>query len=128
MTTAGYGKRHARSTPRPLQSSAPVPVDAPGLQFFFAHRLQHPVLQQRLRQHLLEFTVLAFQFLQPPSIVDFELPELLLPAMKAHLREVVFPTDFKDRFARVRLPQDANLLFGRIPFAFHSGSFLLAPD
>jgi len=33
-TTAGFGKRPARSTPRPPRSSAPVPVDAPGLEFF----------------------------------------------------------------------------------------------
>jgi hypothetical protein len=51
------GCLHARSPvanrPRSSQVLPLPPGAAPGSQLFFAYRLQHPVLQQRLRQHLL---------------------------------------------------------------------------
>src|SRR5271154_2149137 len=47
------GTLHARSTSRLPQPFVPLHADVPGLQFFFAYRLQHPVLEQGIGQHLL---------------------------------------------------------------------------
>ena len=75
---------------------APDLADAPGLEFFFAYKLQHPILQQRFGEHLLELAVLPLQLLEPPGVVDFHLPELSLPAMEADLRDVMFSTDIQE--------------------------------
>src|ERR1017187_9402352 len=120
-----------RQTARPEHTPATTIISAssrrcPGLTIFFAYRLQHPVLQQRLGQHLLELAVFPLQFLESSGFLHLQLPKLLLPPVKTHLGDVVFPTHFEDRLARVRLPQNADLVFGCIPLAFHSGSFLSA--
>ncbi len=122
-----------RQTARPEPIPAATTVSAscrrcPGLRVFFAYRLQHTVLQQRLGQHLLELAVLPLQFLEPSGFLHLQLPKLPLPPVKAHLGEVVFPANFEDRLASISFPQDANLVFSRIPLAFHSESFLMAPD
>lgn len=67
--------------------------------FFFAHELQNPVLEQRLRQHLLELRVFTLQLFQPLCFVDLHLPEPLLPPVKRHLRNVRLPNHFPRCFA-----------------------------
>jgi hypothetical protein len=70
---------------------------------FFAYRLQHPVLQKRLGQHLLELTVFPLQFLESSGFLHLHLTKLLFPSVKTHLGDVVVPTHVDDRLACICL-------------------------
>ncbi len=67
--------------------------------------------------------------LQPPGLIDLHVPKLLLlPPMEGHLRHVFLPANFLDAFfTTIRLSQNANLVFRRIPFTFHSSGPFLRP-
>ena len=56
-----------------MEASAPC---VPGLPLFCVHDLQNAVLQQRVRQHLLQLTVLLFQLLESSGIRDLHYPKL----------------------------------------------------
>jgi len=100
-----------------------------GLTIFCVDRLQHPVLQQRVGEHLFELTVLSLQFLQALRLVGVHHPKLTLPAVERDFGDVPVLADLDDVFAAVGFPQNADLFLGRVSFAFHDlGSFLRAPD
>jgi hypothetical protein len=66
---------------------------------------------------------------QPPGFVYIHLPELMLPPVEANLRDVVFLTDRLNALqSPVRLAQDADLIFRRIPLSLHRLVLSLAPD
>ena len=68
-----------------------------------------PVLEQRLRQHLLELCVLPLQVLQPPGLVHLHVPELLLPPVERRLRDVRLPADLLDRLEAILVPAHQRL-------------------
>ena len=96
-----------------------MPGDWPGSKLFFAYEFEDSVFQQAIGQHLLKLRVLPLQFLHPLGLVDFHLPELLLPSMEAHLREIVLSAHLPDALAGVRLPQDPNLVLCAVSLSFH---------
>ena len=52
--------------------------------------------------------------------VEVHLPKLPLPPMEAHLRDVLLPAQFLDALLpTIGFPQNPNLVFRRIPLAFH---------
>ena len=91
----------ARNIAGPRLRAAPDLGDVPGLEFFFADKLQHAILQQRLRSHLLQLTVFPFELFESSRLVNLHLPELPLPPVEADLRDVLFATDIRDRLATV---------------------------
>jgi len=130
--SAGRGLRKtSRSGPScrpPLTTRGAIRRLFPGPTIFGVDRLQPPVLQQRVRQHLLQLAVLALEFLQPLRLVHLYHPKLALPSMERHLRDVTLPADLDDAFATVGLPQYANDLLRRVSFAFYeSGSLSTGP-
>ena len=87
--------------------------------FFSSDGFQDPVLEQRLGEHLFfQLAVLAFEFLEPACFAQLHPPELALPAMETHLRDVVLPTHLQDVLAPVGVPEDADFIFGRVTLAF----------
>ena len=64
-----------------------------------------------------------------PGLVDLHLPKLPFPPVETHLRDVLLPAEILDAFfTTIRRPQDANLVFRRIPFAFHRLVLSCGPD
>ena len=116
----GTGTPSAQNTARLLPPRRPSVACVLGLPFFCVHRLQHAVLQQRVRQHLFQLRVLPLQFLHPPSLFDVELAKLPLPTVEGNLGDIMLLAHFHDALAAIGFPQDADLLFGRVSFAFHS--------
>jgi len=71
-------------------------------------------------QNLLQHAVLPLQFFQPPSLVHFDLPKLLLPAVIRHLQDVRLVAKCLDGLLpAIRFQRNPHLVFRRIPFAFH---------
>jgi len=121
------GKLPARNITQLSPRHAPWLCGAPGLQLFFAYELQDPVLEQRLRQHLLKFGILPLKLLEPLGLVDLHLPKLLLPPVECHFRDVLLSAYFRDRIAAIRLPKDPDLILCRVFLAFHVW-FVFTPD
>ncbi len=97
--------------------------------FFRRRPPQQPVLEQRFSEHLFEFAVLALQVFEFTRLVEVHLPELALPTMETHLRDVMCPAHLQDALAPVSVPEDADLVFGRVSLAFQvSGSFRKTPQ
>ena len=64
--------------------------------------------------------LLVQQLHAPLGLIDLHHAELALPAMEGLLAYLLFPAHVQDRLVgSLRLPQDADLLLGSIPFAFH---------
>lgn len=91
----------------------------PGLIIFFVNKPQHTVLQQRVRQHLFQLGVLPLQFLQPFGLVDLHHAKLTLPTVEGLLRDALLLADLHDALAAIDCPQNADLVLGRMSFAFH---------
>jgi len=53
-----------------------------------------------------------------------ELAKLPFPTMECNFGDIMLFAHFHDAFAAIGFPQYADLLFGRVSFAFHNlGSF-----
>lgn len=107
-------------------ASSPSLADAPGSQLFFAHELQHPVLQQRLHQHLVELRVLPLKLLQPLDCIHFHLPKLPLPSVECHLRDA--RPQITSPMLRPPSACRKMRILSSVSFAFHFFWFLSVPD
>ncbi len=60
--------------------------------------------------------------------MDVHLPELSLPPLETDFRDVRLSAELLDALrSTIRLAQQANLVFGRIPLAFHVSSPFYGP-
>jgi len=97
-----------------------MPGDWPGSELFFAYEFEDSDFQQAFGQHLLELSVLPFQFLHSLGLVHFHLAKLLLPPVEAHLGKVVLSAYLPNALAGVRLPQDPDLVLCAVSLSFHA--------
>ena len=85
------------------------------------------VVQQRLRQHLLQLAVFKLQLLLPPGLVHLHLTELLPPPVVRRLRDVPLLAHLTDRLQAVRIPQGLDLFLRRVSLSLpRPGPFLVA--
>ena len=73
----------------------------------------------RLRQQLLEFSILRFEFTQPLCIRHFHAAELLLPALKRAIGNAVFADHVLRRHPGFVLFEDRDDLFFCVALALH---------
>jgi hypothetical protein len=100
----------------------------PGLIIFSGGKLQHPLGQQGIREHLLQLGVLLLQLLEPPGLVEVHLAELALPAVEGYVRYIKLLARLRDTAALIGIPEDPDLLLRGESFPFHGlGSFRLGP-
>lgn len=85
---------------------------------FFGGGFQNTVFEPRLGQHLFEFTVLVFEFLELARFAQIHRPEQALPTVEAPLGEVMRPANLQDVFTLVSVSSKADFLFGRVALAF----------
>jgi hypothetical protein len=98
---------------------------------FLTARFTHDTsraLDPPFRQHLLQLAVLLLQFFELPGLRNIHHPKGPLPPVKRLLVDILFPADLTRTLASVHFPQDADLVFRRIPFAFHRLVLSCVPD
>ena len=100
----------------------------PGRTIFFERALQNTLSQHGDGEHLLDLGIFPLQFLQPPSLVEVHLAELLLPTVERHPGDILLPADVHDARTRVRVPQYADILLCRVAFNFHGLWPFIGPD
>jgi len=83
---------------------------------------------ERVKGNFVQLRVLPLQFLEALRRVDLHHAELSLPTVVGLLRDVLFLADLHDTFAAVGRPQNADLVFRRLFFAFHGLGLFLGPD
>jgi hypothetical protein len=97
---------------------------------FFSHTASKTRFLSRLSASIFLSSVFSrSSSFESLGLVDLNLAKLSLPPVEGYLGEVVFPAHFRDRFAFVSFPQNADFFLCRISLAFHRlGPFVQTPD